>query len=202
MPTPTNHALPIRRSRRRQRLLAPIVAGLVLIGLTACEPLPPAPPGGTAADCSDITWGSGDKFAARMSTSPITNARAAGHRCYDRLVIDLGARRAPGWFVHYAPVTGPGTGDPVAVRGGASLEIIVRAPTYDVSGHGTYSPANPNEIVNVAGFQTFRQVVTTGSFEGQTTFGIGARARLPYRVFAIEDANGSRLVIDIAHRWS
>jgi len=36
----------------------------------------------------------------------------------------------------------------------------------------------------------------------QTTIGLGARARLPFRVFTLSGpGQGSRLVIDVAHRW-
>jgi hypothetical protein len=50
-------------------------------------------------------------------------------------------------------------------------------------------------------------VVSAGSFEGYTTFGIGVRARLPFRVFVLDGRGsggpnvGSRLVVDIAHNW-
>jgi hypothetical protein len=41
-----------------------------------------------------------------------------------------------------------------------------------------------------------------GSFEGYTTIGVGVRARRPFRVFGLPGPDtGSRLVIDIAHRW-
>jgi hypothetical protein len=57
----------------------------------------------------------------------------------------------------------------------------------------------------VKGFRTFRQVAYAGSFEGQTTFGLGVRARLPFRVFVLAgspgDRHGAMLVIDVAHRW-
>ena len=54
----------------------------------------------------------------------------------------------------------------------------------------------------MAGYSTFRQVAWAGSFEGQTTVGLGVRARLPFRVFALTGpGTGSRLVIDVAHRW-
>ena len=63
-------------------------------------------------------------------------------------------------------------------------------------------PANPCELANVAGYQTFRQVAYAGSFEGQTTLGLGVRARLPFRVFILAGpGDGSRLVVDVAHRW-
>ena len=35
-----------------------------------------------------------------------------------------------------------------------------------------------------------------------TGIGLGVRARLPYRVFVLDGSGGgSRLVIDVAHRW-
>jgi hypothetical protein len=56
--------------------------------------------------------------------------------------------------------------------------------------------------VNVTGFTTFRQIATGGSFEGQTTFGLGVRARLPFRAFVLAGpGTGARLVIDVAHTW-
>ena len=46
------------------------------------------------------------------------------------------------------------------------------------------------------------QVAMVGSYEGRTTFGVGVRARLPMRVFTLDGpGTGSRLVIDVAHRW-
>jgi len=40
-----------------------------------------------------------------------------------------------------------------------------------------------------------------GSSEGQTTVGVGVRARLPFRAVVLETATGSKLVVDVAHRW-
>jgi hypothetical protein len=58
------------------------------------------------------------------------------------------------------------------------------------------------EAVNVAGFDTFRQVVDSVSWEGQTQIGLGVRARLPFRVFVLTGPGaGSRLVIDVADNW-
>lgn len=56
----------------------------------------------------------------------------------------------------------------------------------------------------MSGYSTFRQVAWGGSFEGQSTIGLGVRARLPYRVLTLTDtATGrTRVVIDVAHRWS
>jgi hypothetical protein len=171
------------------------------VGIAACEPLPPAPPGGEGPTCSDIRWGSTEKRAERMSPSPITGVRAGRHHCYDRVVIDLRSAPAGGWTVRYHAVEGPGSGEAIPVRG-TDLEVVVRAPTYDDEGHPTFHPADASEVVDVSGYATLRQVVYAGSFEGVTEFGVGVRARLPFRVFALEGPSGARLVIDVAHAWS
>jgi hypothetical protein len=58
------------------------------------------------------------------------------------------------------------------------------------------------KLTNVAYYRTFRQDVLAGSFEGITTIGLGVRARLPFRVFVLAGpGSGSRLVVDVAHRW-
>jgi hypothetical protein len=90
----------------------------------------------------------------------------------------------------------------VPLRGGAKLRVVVRAPAYDENG-ATYEAANWNELVNVSGYRTFRQVAWAGSFEGQTTIGIGVRARLPMRAFVVRGADGTghRLIVDVAHHW-
>jgi hypothetical protein len=57
-------------------------------------------------------------------------------------------------------------------------------------------------VVDVAGYQTLRSVVFGGSFEGLTTFGVGVRARLPFRVFALAGPGGdTRIVLDVLHKW-
>jgi hypothetical protein len=174
------------------------VAAAVGLGLTAW--VVPA----TAADSPycGIRWGSLAKDAGVMSGAHLTNVRAGRHACFDRLVLDLDGQ-APGYRVSYvSQVTQDGSGFVVPLRGGAKLEIIARAPAYDNSGRATYRPRNPSELVNVAGWRTFRQVAWAGSFEGQTTIGLGVRARLPFRVFTLAGpGTGSRLVIDVAHRW-
>lgn len=188
-------------SSRPKALVAAAVLTLLLT-TAGCDPLPPAPPGGTAADCRDIAWGSTTKSFARMSPSPISGVRVGQHRCFDRFVVDLRSDPAPGWFVRYSPLFEPGTGDVVPLRGGASIEVVVRAPTHTAGGTPTYDPPVPLEAVGVGGFRTFRQVAHAGSFEGQSSFGLGVRARLPFRVFGLEGSGGTRLVVDVAHEWA
>ena len=163
-----------------------------------------------AAPYCGITWGSLLKQDPAMTQAPITNLRAGRHECFDRLVVDLGARPAgapsqhAGYRVEYvSQVVEDGSGRPVPLAGGAFLSVVVHAPAHDLAGRPTYRPADPAHAVNVSGFSTFRQVAFAGTFEGSTTIGLGVRARLPFRVFLLSGpGSGSRLVIDVAHRRS
>ncbi len=173
---------------------------VVLATATALVALVAAPPAASAAYCG-ITWGSLSKSHPRMVAGPLTNVRAGRHTCYDRLVVDLGRTRS-GYLVRYVTnVHEDGSGAVIPLRGGAKLEIIVRAPAYDSNGNGTYHPTNSDELRNVSGYRTFRQIAWGGSFEGQSTIGLGVRARLPFRVFTIDDGATSRLIVDVAHAW-
>lgn len=151
-----------------------------------------------------IYWGSLAKSTGTTGADgDIRNVRTGRHACYDRLVVDIDGPDPGGYLVRYVDeVRTEGGGFLVPLRGGARLEIIVRAPAYDDLGRSTYDPANPNELRNVTGYRTFRQVAYAGSFEGQTTIGLGVRARLPFRVFTLDGPGGwSRVVIDVAHLW-
>ena len=156
-----------------------------------------------------IRWGSLAKQEVDHTTAPVTNLRAGRHRCFDRLVVDLDAKalgfsgQAEGYNVRYVPqVTEDGSGRPHGLAGRAFLSVVVNASAHDFTGRPTYAPADSEHAVNVIGFRTFRQVAFLGTFEGYTTIGVGVRARLPFRVFALPGpGSGSRVVIDVAHRW-
>ncbi len=126
-----------------------------------------------------------------MVESPVVGVRTGRHACFDRLVVDLQGR-APGYDVRYVgTVTRDGSGFPVPLKGGAKLQIIMRAPSE-----------RPFKAPDVRGYDTFRQVAYAGSFEGQTTVGVGVRARLPFRVTTVAGpGSNSRLVVDVAHHW-
>ena len=165
-----------------------------------------AVPAQAAAPYCGITWGSTAKLGP-SGTDPaagqtLTNVRAGRHSCFDRLVLDVRGAAPRSWRVEYVDgVSEDPTGNPVALRGGAYLQVVVGVSDHDTAGRPTYRPANRRELVNVAGFRTFRQVAWAGSFEGLTTLGLGVRARLPFRVFTLNSGSGSRVVLDVAHRW-
>ncbi len=190
-----------------------LLAAAMAVAAVTAVPLASAEVGtaGASVPYCGVTWGSLTKSDRAMTTAPITNLRAGRHECFDRLVVDLGApvpgtpAQHAGYRVAYvSQVVEDGSGRPVPLAGGAFLSVVVHAPAYNVvTGSATYRPADPAHAVSVAGFSTFRQVAFAGSFEGYTTIGLGVQARLPFRVFLLSGpGTGSRLVVDVAHRWS
>lgn len=180
-------------------LILTLTAALAALVLTA--------PAQAASYCG-ITWGSLAKTHSSADTEMVNGVRSGRHACFDRLVIDLGGQDTTfgSYDVRYvSQVYADGSGFAVPVRGAADLQIVVGAPAYDQYGNPTFTPANRREVVNVAGYDTFRQVAWAGSFEGRTTIALGVRARLPFRVFTLAGVANSgdtpRLVIDVAHRW-
>ena len=159
--------------------------------------------------CPVVYWGSLPKVVGGSGpTESIVNVRTGQHTCFDRLVVDIGGSGPVGYDVKYVDnVYTEGQGSIVALAGRAKLQIIARAPNYDIdSGSITYTPmdqAHSYHLTNLTGYRTFRQLAFAGSFEGQTTFGLGVRARLPMRAFVLHGpGNGQRLVVDVAHSWN
>lgn len=174
-----------------------LAALLLACGLGILIPAP-----AEAAPYCGLVWGSLAKSDAATSTAQVTNVRTGQHYCFDRLVIDLNGP-VKGYTVRYVPtVVQDGSGLPIPLRGRAFMQITVNAPAYDNNGSATYNPADKNELSNVSGYQTFRQVAWAGSFEGYSSLGLGVRGRLPFRVFTLDGPGaGSRLVVDVAHFW-
>lgn len=164
--------------------------------------LAPGPASATTSYCG-LVWGSLAKSDAAMSSASVTNIRTGQHYCFDRMVVDLNGA-VEGYTVRYVPaVVQDGSGNKIPVRGAAFLQVTVNAPAYNGNYKPTYTPPVPDtELSNVSGYQTFRQVAYAGSYEGYTSLGLGVRARLPFRVFALDGpGSGSRLVVDVAHFW-
>ena len=75
-----------------------------------------------------------------------------------------------------------------------------KAPAQKVSRRQFRLPTK--RFANVVRYRSLRDVVFGGSFEGYTTFAVGVRARLPFRVFVLSGpGTNSRIVLDIAHQW-
>ncbi len=165
----------------RKTLVAAVTAATAVSTIVLSVPADPA----RATACS-VTWGSGAKAVTNTAHRTVTGVRAGRHACFDRLVVDL-TRSGEGYRVRYvSAVRDQGRGEVIPLKGSAYLQI-------DDQSQATRGLAMPA----VKDYRTFRQVAWGGSFEGYTTIGLGLRARLPFRVFQLDD----RLVIDVAHRW-
>lgn len=161
-----------------------------------------AVPATAAVPACDLSFGSLPKSAAPMNPSPLVAARTGQHPCWDRVVFQIAGSVGAGWDVQYVDtVVADGSGAPLVVPGGARLSVVLHHPAADEQGTPTYRHG-VGPVADVAGYRTLRSVVFGGSFEGYTSFGVGVRARLPFRVFAVAGPGGdTRIVLDVLHSW-
>jgi len=196
----------------------PLTAAALCLTLAACSGPAAAPTSapsagppsasaatGASAACA-VLWGSGEKTAGPLSTAALLHVDTGRHECWDRVVFEF-TGLAQGYSVRYSDqVLTDGEGRDLVpyTAGGAHLWVTLRAPAFDrtqimasevdIGDHvaDAYSPR----------YETLRDVVFGGSFEGYTTFAVGVRARLPFRVMPLGGpGTNSRIVVDVAHRW-
>ena len=68
-------------------------------------------------------------------------------RWFDRLVFELSGP-SQGYRVEYvSQVTQDGSGEPVPLRGGAFLQVVLASPAYDENGQSTYRPTIGNPLL-------------------------------------------------------
>jgi hypothetical protein len=128
-----------------------------------------------------------------VGSPQLTGLRAGRHAGFDRVVFQLNGPIPSYYSVRYVPVVRlDGSGAPLRLRGSAFLEVVVRAPTHDQDYRPVLSPTRLRPD-----FPALREVNAPGSFEGQTTAGIGVTQRVGFRV--LELTNPTRIVIDLAH---
>lgn len=157
-----------------------------------------------AAPYCGITWGSADKASGPLSTAPVLGVKTGRYACWDRVVFEF-TGTAKGYAVRYrSQVTTEGQGVDLVpyTAGGAFLWVTLLAPAYTATGSPSYSARTGDHVVNVLPYSTLRDVVYGGSFEGYTTFAVGVRTRLPFRVTLLSGpGTHSRIALDVAHRW-
>ncbi|HEX8183060.1 MAG TPA: hypothetical protein VF575_05680 [Candidatus Saccharimonadales bacterium] len=155
----------------------------------------------SAAPYCGIAWGSQPKSVADKGAGEVLkNIKTGRHACFDRMVISVSAANKSGYNVRYVSnVRADGSGQLISLAGGAKLSIIAKSPAYTSGGSPTYAGRINRTLpgVNLTGYTTFKDAKYAGSFEGQTTIGLGVRSKLPFRVFSLDN----RIVIDVAHRW-
>jgi hypothetical protein len=176
---------------------------LLLVALLALTGAAVAVPAAATEGYCGLGWGSSAKSAPALGQAPVLSSRTGRDACWDRVVFELDGPAA-GYAVSFVDeVVQDGSGATLPVPGGARLQVQLHHPAYDVTGTATYPHRVGERVADVAGYPTLRSVVYGGSFEGYTTFGVGVRARLPFRVFTLDGPGGhSRIVLDVARRWS
>lgn len=185
-------------------LLATVSAGTAAAAGSASVAYRSAPAAPAAVTCG-VNWGSLPKTGTGQGDRPLTDVRTGRHDCYDRMVLDVrpGTPAASASYqVRYVDkLYQDGSGRPLEVGGGAVLEIVASAPSYDPETHEPTYPARAGKAlpgVNLKGYKTFRDARFGASYEGTTQLGLGVRARLPFRVLEL----GDRIVVDVAHTWA
>jgi hypothetical protein len=170
-------------------------AAIIVTGLSAAVVALPAQAATSVAAACSTPWGTGPRDKALMVQNKVHAVRAGQHACFDRLVIDLGAGRAPGYHVRYVRAFhADGSGKLVRTSGHAKLLVVVQAPA------AASFRADNRHLASVAGFAQFRQVAGLGSFEGITSVGLGLGGRAPFRVFEFRTmSHNVELVVDVAH---
>jgi hypothetical protein len=167
-------------------------------------PAGPARAAATTAPACGITWGSAEKTAGALSTAPLITVETGRHECWDRIVFEFNGT-AQGYSARYSahvPTDGEGVDLVPYTAGGEHLWVTLRAPAYTGDYTPTFAARDGDHVANVLRYDTLRDVVFGGSFEGYTTFAVGVRARLPFRVMVLAGpGTHSRIVLDVAHRW-
>lgn len=117
------------------------------------------------------------------------------HDCFDRIVIRVDTDQEVGLRAEYVDaVRTPGKGDAVLLEGDADLQILVQAWVADTNALYSLDIESPS-------WPALRQVVQAGSFEGQTTIGVGVDHKAPFKVYYLPADDGTmRIVVDIAHQ--
>jgi hypothetical protein len=129
-------------------------------------------------------------------TAQLVAVRVGEQEGFTRFVLEFDGETRPGHDVRWVdgPVTEDGSGDPVALEGGAFLQVIVQPATgFDLeAGVPTYE--GPTRLAGPEG-GALTEAVRTGDFEAVLTWVLGAEERVPFRVSAL--GSPSRLVIDL-----
>lgn len=194
--------------RRQITIVLAALATLLLVGAGAGSAL--AGSATRAAPYCGITWGSTPKTGGALATPALLEVRTGKHECWDRVVFEFNGPTdgisgpANGFNVEYRNVYTEAVGDLMNpyVAGGAVLGVQLLAPAYDHDLGWAFPARAGGHVAAVVGYQTLRDVVFGGSFEGYSTFAVGVRANLPFRVFVLAGpGTHSRIVLDIAHRW-
>ena len=187
------------------RLLVVIVMVALLAGCGGTNDSAPAPsavsstatttttvPALEGASTDPVIW-----KGTSTETELLADVRAARHPGYDRVVFEFRSG-VPGYDVRYVepPVRADGSGDEVAVAGGAVLRVRME-PALDADLNQESAPRTYTGPTRFSpDTRAVVELVRTGGFEAVLTWAIGVEATSPFRVRRLHDPE--RLVIEIS----
>jgi len=126
-------------------------------------------------------------------------ARASVQDGFDRVVWEYAGEGTPEWRVGY--VDDPnrqGSGDPVTLAGGATLQLIIRSVAWVPSADDPVPVPYPGpRRLLPTGTSAVQEVDVELTFEGDQQSFVGVQEELPFRVTLLREP--TRVVLDIAH---
>ena len=181
------------------RVLLLIVAALLLGGCSGKDDEEPASSTGTETTAAPLEGASTEPVAVSATiseTALLTDVRSARQEGYDRVVFEF-SNGVPGYDVGYVerPVVADGSGDEVAVEGGAVLRIRME-PALDADLTQESAPRTYTGPVRFSpDTAVVDELVRTGGFEAVLTWAAGIDTKRPFRVTTL--AGPPRIVIDV-----
>lgn len=151
----------------------------------------PAPQLEGASDAPQVS------ASGSTDTALLSGVRAARHLGHDRVVFEF-QDGVPGYEVRYVepPVHADGSGDEVAVSGGAVL-LVRMEPALDADLSREEAPLTYTGPPRFSpDTEAVAELVRVGGFEGVLTWAVGVDSQLPFRVMRLRDP--ARLVIDVS----
>jgi hypothetical protein len=167
-------------------------------------------PGSAGPDpCDGIhrSSGTGPTQMGPHTTDELYLVRVERRACSDLVVFRVNGTAGFGAHAAYVNAARAArSGDPIEVRGGAVLEIVVFAPDFAHAGSGHQPGRTPwrvgQEVALVpSGWSALREVAYAGPNDGsETVFAIGVRERLPFTLTWRAGDGYSEVSLEIAHR--
>lgn len=125
----------------------------------------------------------------------VTDIRLGRHDGFDRVVLEVGGEGTPGWDVRYVDApSSQGSGAEVAVDGRAVLQVTLTGTGYPAdTGVEEWAGSDP---LRAGDTEVVTEVVWDGTFEGTSVAFVGTTARVPFRVYLLEEP--ARVVLEVA----
>jgi hypothetical protein len=171
---------------------------------------PAAKPRTTGPDpCADLhrSISSGPVQMGPHTTDELYLVRVERHACADQVIFRVNGTAGFGAHAEYVPqARAARSGQPVDLRGGAALQIVVFAPDFAHPGSGHQPGRKPwrvgQEVARVpGGWPALHEVAYAGANDGsETVFVIGVRRTLPFTLTWRGGDGYSEVILEIAHR--